>query len=267
MNFEEDARNLVNSIKNDYTNGSMTIARNAISGLITLLTNHPLVSPQQIEEVIVKLETSKPSMPSVFNSMKIVKETLWNFNINNFISKISILLANLEKATENTINEAKSFIEKNYHKKEIIIATTSYSSTVIKLLDKLCKSCNINVFILKSIWKSFDYSNSLKEKLISFCRKVEVIDRKQLLLQFDTIDFALTGADCVVFGQGIVNGTPTKELANICKDYSTPFFVVAESIKYTENCKTEDGFDFVEFHLISKVFSDSIFNTKNSLFA
>jgi translation initiation factor 2B subunit (eIF-2B alpha/beta/delta family) len=65
----------------------------------------------------------------------------------------------------------------------------------------------------------------------------------------------MTGADAVLCNGKVINGVPSALLAQNCLG-SIPFIVVAESIKYVDEVRIEDGYDTIEQNLISEIITD-----------
>ncbi|MFN3306053.1 MAG: hypothetical protein ACK42Z_02570 [Candidatus Kapaibacteriota bacterium] len=149
-----------------------------------------------------------------------------------------------------------SYIKESFPRLEIIVLTTSYSSTFLKFVEELSKIRKLQVYVLESKWRGIDYSAST----VSFCKKIgvdsNVLYFRELECSDLQFDFVMTGADCVCPGEGIINGIPTKILAEYCLAKSYPFYVLAEEFKFGKFCVPLDGFDFVDFKNVTKIFSN-----------
>lgn len=257
MNCNELAKVLVESIRNDFRNGSMTIAKNAVVGLFSFVTNCGQIQKDKIFSLISELKRAKPTMVALRNTLKLIEKSILNYGINKIHSILEDVLEQIENSTKIVVENAVQYIRNNFDRKSLSIATTSYSSTCLKFFSELGKQKSIEILILASRWKEYDYSKALFEKCQELGLKANILELNELSKMFSTIDFAITGADCVCPAKGIVNGIPTESLAQMCFRVGIPFFVVAESLKFSSFCTLDEGFEFIPFQLIQRVFSDS----------
>jgi len=259
MNFKEAATKLVDSIRNDYFNGSMTIARNALLGLLDIWHSYKNIEPGALYELFEELKRAKPSMHALKNVVSILQKNLGESGIELFETLLNRLIQDLELSTSEAISNAVVYVCSRYTKNNLVVATTTYSSTFVKFIKALNAKKDLRLFILESKWNDYDYSSTTLQQVQNIGVEAEVINEDGMVERFNSIDFAATGADCVSPGKGIVNGTPTSKLAKYCQQQCIPFYVVAESLKFSKECVAEAGFDFVEINLITRIFTDSKF--------
>lgn len=265
MNCEIAKENFLSSIRNDFVNGSMTIVQNAIEGLIRLLKICPFEDDEEFSELLKELRKTKPTMQALKNAVEIINREKKRIRANSYEKVLYDILQDLQRSKEWTISRAMRFFLANYKQKNLSIVTTSYSSTVNKVFENLANLRRIKLRVVESKWKEFDYSRQTFQKAMSLGINCEIVGIENLRVFAREIDFALSGADCICFNEGIVNGTPTKVMAEFCREYKIPYFVIAESIKFAKECPVDDGFDFVPSELISGIFTDGIFFSEDHL--
>ncbi len=260
MNYDIYVQNLIETISNDYVNGSLTIAKNAISGLIEIIEKEPVEDVLKYKYLIYELKKAKPSMAALQNSLDRVLGYIYSAEPSNLVLKLKELINLIDNSTNETIEKAIKYIVEHFPSDYKII-TASFSSTFVKFVQRLNLESNLEVYSVQSKWQKFDYSVQLVEKLETIGVNAKVVDLNNIGKNLD-LSFAMIGADCVVPNYGVVNGIPSKRLAKFCSISEIPVFVVAESIKFSENCFEEDGFEFIEKEFITKIFSDEIFLKK-----
>lgn len=256
MHYEKYAKEFIKSIREDYQNGSIALTKKSLLGIKSLNEIFPFDDKNKFLKLIVDVKESKPSMLALSNALNLLCEKVGNLGLPNLNSIIDDILNYIESSTIKTIDVALSYISKFYACLEINVLTTSYSSTFLKFVKELSKLKKLHLFVLESKWQSFDYSAST----FNYCKRigvdVMVLSYQKLNYSNLLFNFAMTGADCVCLRKGIVNGSPTKILAQFCYEKKLPFYVLAERLKFAETCKKDEGFDFVDIQYVSKIFSD-----------
>lgn len=261
MNFDIYARDLIESIRNDYVNGSLTIAKKALFGLIKIIENEPFQDVAKYKSLIYELKNTKPSMSALQNSLNRVLGYFYSTEPNNLVLKLNELINLINNSTDETIEKAIKYIVEHFPTNYKII-TASFSSTFVKFVQRLNLGSNLEVYSLQSKWQKFDYSVQLVQELETIGVNAKVVGLNNIGNNLD-LSFAMIGADCVVQNYGVVNGIPSKRLAEFCSISEIPFFVISESIKFSDSCIEEDGFEFIEKEFITKIFSDNIFKENN----
>ncbi|MGB9771999.1 MAG: hypothetical protein ACPLX7_08515 [Candidatus Kapaibacteriota bacterium] len=261
MNCKELKENFIASIRDDFVSGSMTITYKAILELKSLLYLCPIQSKTELNTLLNELKNAKPTMQALRNAVEYIELKARHRGVESIIEILYDLLRDLDSTTEWTISKSIAFVLKKFTKRNLLLLTTSFSSTINKFLENLNNLKRIQLLVLESKWKDFDYSKQTFDFATRIGIHCEIADIEKLKLFANDIDFATSGADCVSFDNGIVNGFPTHAMARFCKEQRIPYFVVAESIKYSEKCNIEEGFDFIPIELISGIFSDGIFTS------
>ncbi|ROL57629.1 hypothetical protein D9V84_02595 [Bacteroidetes/Chlorobi group bacterium Naka2016] len=265
MNCDNAKRNLVASIANDFINGSMTITQNALEGLLHIIKICPNISQNEFFELLDEIKKAKPTMQALRNILEIIENKIVT-NRSKTIERILFeTIQDLQRAKEWTISKAMRFVLTNFRNRELSILTTSYSSTINKFLENLANLKKIQLWVFKSQFREFDYSNQTFKKALDLGMHSQVVEEAQLINYSSKIDFALSGADCISLGGGIVNGTPTLSMAQFCSRHKIPYFVIAESIKFGNDCIIEDGFDLIPMNLVSGIFTDGVFTQEQGI--
>ncbi len=256
MNYEEQEKELIKSIREDYQNGSITIAKKSLAGIKALNQLFGFNDKNKLFQVIENLQSSKPTMHALMNVLNLLRSKVENFGLRNLNTLIDDILYQIDLSTKGTIEVALSNIKESFPRLEIIVLTTSYSSTFLKFMEGLSKAKRIQLFVLDSKWQGFDYADTTA----THCKKFGVDARVLSLNEFNyanlRFDFAMTGADCVCPGDGFINGIPTKILAEHCFARRYPFYVIAEKFKFGKFCEPDEGFDFVKISYVTKIFTN-----------
>ncbi len=258
--MEETIEKILQDFKNDYINGSSVLAKKALQILLMLNQMYSIQKKEDLAAIIEFLKHAKPSMASVQNILNYLEKELSASQSSNIAEICMDLLAKMTLCREISLQNAMNYILTKLPNDKISLLTTSVSSTVESFLLKLKSQNVVNVFAMKSVWKGIDYANEMQK----FCNEngiqFEKIDVNDLISNKVSIDFAVIGADKVIPQVGVVNGAPSLSMAELCSVIGIPFFVIAESFKYTHDNNYEpEGFDFIPMNLITKVFSDELF--------
>ncbi len=260
MIFNELVSNFVSSIREDYKNGSIEIVKNALLGLKKINQDISLES-EKFNFLLDELKNAKPSMHALKNSINLIQTEVESKGLAFLNQILDNLLAKIETSSEKTIRNAIDYVSQMFRLGDLSILTTSYSSTALKFFETLSKLRKIQIFVLKSRWKNFDYSKSTFKKCIEQGIATDIVDNDKLEILSSKTSFAITGADCICPKEGIVNGIPTKHLAEFCFERKIPYFVLAESIKFSEKCTSSDGFDWVDIKFVTQIFTDNSFSS------
>jgi len=247
----------INSLRNDYENGSTTIAKNAID-IFTNVVNSYSYDIDKIRVIANNIISTKPDMAALRNIILLCLDKLEYmqkpYNFDNEAKDIKFLM---DTNTNNVINNAINIIIKLLPT-ELSIITTSYSSTVIKLFIELKKrDHSIRVYALESIWKERSYADFI----INSCKQEGIesyhIKKDELVSNINHFDFAVIGADSFFDDGSVINGIQSLFLAENCYG-KIRFFVLAESFKNSTTPistinNIADGFDFIPERLITEV--------------
>jgi translation initiation factor 2B subunit (eIF-2B alpha/beta/delta family) len=252
----EEIERVINSIRNDYENGSVIIANNAIDAFVSIVNSYRY-DKDQIKIATDLIINSKPDMAALRNIMMMCLKELESlskpYDFRNSAERIKNFMNN---AASNLIENAIRII-KEHKKKDNCIITCSYSSTVINLFKKMNNIVNLNkIYALESISDGRDHARSV----ISSCEKIGIdsyhIKAKDLVENISHIDFAIIGADSYFDDGSVINGIPSLYLAEQCYQ-KIPFYCLAESFKKsTEKNDAGDGFDLIPPKLLTKIINE-----------
>ncbi|MBI5326325.1 MAG: hypothetical protein HZB41_13810 [Ignavibacteriae bacterium] len=244
--------NKIDEIRNDFTNGSTVIAANSLKVLSQTLNYIDDSHIDTISNVASKLISTKPHMAALTNILRLFLNEFTEFkskeDIQHYLSKLdSDLNSAREECINNTLN--KLFIDAN-----LSIITCSFSSTVYNIIIRA--KAKINVYILESVWNGIDFGKIWIDKLKPMNINCSIIKYNEDL---PNTDFALLGADAILFSGDVVNGTPSLKLAETMNENNIAFYIASESIKMCSEISIADGFDLIPKKYISEVFTDNIF--------
>ena len=256
MNVLEAIYNEIDEIKNDFLGGSSQIALKALDIVTAVIDLNPYKNDYDTAAIAESIIKSKPAMAAV--------EVICNYALHDYKKQKNkvkkyycIDVRNkMFRASEATIAKAYHKLFEENTEGFFNIATCSFSSNIIKLL-RLADEHNkkIKLYILKSVWNDIDYS----ENLVSELKNTGILAKIVPIAEFNKIkngiDFTIVGADGFDYLNNVVNGIPTKQLAEAVN--CNNFYVVAESFKKIKRLKTDDGFEFIPSKFITEIISDN----------
>ncbi len=244
----------IDSLRNDFTNGSGVIARNAIQ----ILRDASLVFPEKeqnkyLKSVAGQLLEAKPGMAATVNFMKVCLAKLENFtSAGSFLQFLSNLETRIEKASYICVNSGLRELPLS---DGISFITCSFSSVVFNIAHQ--SKTKLKVLVLQSQWKDMDYGRIFYDRLretginSEYLALTDVYDK--------TFGFALVGADAILRNGSVINGKPSLELAERVKLKGIPLYVAGESFKKCINIPLCEGFDLLPGKLIKKIITDDVF--------
>lgn len=257
--LNEDIKNKIETLANDKTNGSITLAKIALD----IFTNAVIIykgNQAYIKSAAEYIIKAKPNMSAISNIITHAnQEYALCENVLDLQTAKANILVRIDNATAKSINIAANQIQTKFQN-SFKLLTCSFSSTFTKTILKLTDlKCHFEVLAMESKWENYKYG----EFVGSFCKKYNISCRilpdSSIAEAVSESDLALTGADTLTSDGGAVNGYPSFELAKACESI-IPFFVVAESIKKSRKVLSEihcdDGFDKIPVDLINQIFSD-----------
>ncbi len=250
---------LIQNFKNDYINGSTTIAKNSLEILLYIWNVYKIYNIESIIDYIRILKNAKPTMAALQNILETLEHRLIRSNVSEEFPQICInLLEQINDATTKTTEKFNEFIENHIVKDDLIIITASYSSTVLQILNTIAKHTKLQVLAVESKWGHLDYSEFVVQKCNELAIRANRVAIDALFENNEHIDFTIIGADRIIQKEGVVNGVPSLSLAEFSNIKEIPFFVVGESFKIRSDIIIEEGFDFIPMHLIQRIFTDDV---------
>ncbi|TAL68165.1 MAG: hypothetical protein EPN82_12275 [Bacteroidetes bacterium] len=244
----------IEEIRNDFINGSSVITRNALKILSDAVQYYDFSQKYSVLVIAQDLLTTKPQMAAPTNILKIFMSEFPKFSNNNDITfLINKLESDLSTATEDS---KKICFDGLFGESNLSVMTCSFSSNVFDIIIK--SGTSTSIYVLSSKWRSIDFGKIWQNKLEEYKIKCKIIEVNGKLPK---IDFALIGADAVLHKGDVLNGTPSLNLAELMERNKYPTYVIAESFKRCREIPISDGFEYIPKNLVTKIFSDSIFNS------
>ncbi|MCX7880476.1 MAG: hypothetical protein N2517_07420 [Ignavibacteria bacterium] len=248
----------IDSIRNDLESGSTTILKNSIQVILDINSQYVL-DQAMLGEIVKELICAKPTMSAPKNVLSKIYNEVEAEGIGILTDICNQMLEKINTSSQNTTRLASEFFRLRYISKNKTILSTSFSSAVIRVIEELSKTDNLKVVAVESKMGEFDYSFALVETCRKFGAETLILSFSEIENLAYPIDFAIIGADCVAKDVEVVNGTPSFLLAKFCQAKKIPFYVVAESFKFSNKCLTEEGFDRIPWNYITDILSDSLF--------
>jgi translation initiation factor 2B subunit (eIF-2B alpha/beta/delta family) len=255
MIFPSSFRKALESLRNDYTNGSMIIAKNGVNVFFNTIEALQIFDEENINYIAQAIKETKPTMSALDNAIDLCKYELSRKKNHYSLNELKMRnVKELETQSSNCIHSAINYIE-NIFSKPISIATCSYSSTFLALAKEMKELTIVKeIYVLESIWNKISHSQNTIKKLHENYNTAYEISLTELNVAKQHIDCAIIGADRVLQNGSVINGLPSESLA-IALENHTPLFVLAEKIKYSNKLIIEDGFEIVHSKYIKAIFS------------
>jgi translation initiation factor 2B subunit (eIF-2B alpha/beta/delta family) len=250
----------IDSIRNDFDNGSTTIAKKALGVLEFAIIKYKITSYKMLYDISQLLIEAKPSMAAVRNLVRYCRSKLKG-NVN---SEVFLHVFVKEKlATAYSISDALEYISRKKKTfkpyKKLHILTCSYSSAFIQFLREAKKDkLQVSVNVLESNWNNRKYGELTAKECLAMKVNCQIFPDNEIDDAIKKSNLIITGADTILPKGRIVNGYPSLELAKSAF-HKIPFFVIAESYKKSKGYHETDGFDYIPAQYIKKIFSDSLF--------
>ncbi|MGQ9819529.1 MAG: hypothetical protein ACUVQ1_06355 [Candidatus Kapaibacteriales bacterium] len=259
MNVEKNLQSLLKWVSDDKTNGSISITKNLLYKLKSLTISSSQAEISKIIQFFPILKQAKPTMSAIDNILTFI----WNEIKQKGQDKISEILNNaillIEKSTSESIENAIKYCTQKFPVNNLNIVTTSFSSTILSFFKRLKNIKNFKVFALESRFEGINHSLNFIHECIKLNIESEEISYHSFLRENIAFDYAIIGADKIIYNKAVVNGTPSLHLAEGAVILGIPFFVVAESLKISNKTSTTEGFDIVPWNYITRLFTDNIF--------
>jgi translation initiation factor 2B subunit (eIF-2B alpha/beta/delta family) len=245
--MNEQIKIAIDSIKNDYENGSITITKKAID-VFTQAVNIYSNDRAKIIKIGKIIMDCKPNMSALQNIISLCINELNDLEQPiDFTRSSEKIKSYMDNATKKVIDSTlKTVLEMGLDRYSIV--TVSYSSTVIRFFTEMKKlDLPIKVYALESVWRGKDYAKSVVRSCKEANIEAYLLSSKSLNQNIDDLDFPVSGADSILSDGTVINGVPTRSLAKSCYQI-IPFFVLAESFKKSNSStdiKIEDGFEII----------------------
>lgn len=260
---ESIIKNGINAIKNDFENGSVVIAKNALTLVREILYFHSNKSDfPDVKNYIQEIIDAKPAMTGLKTLMKLsIAEIEKLDDYKEFNNIYYDFIQNIDRASNDVVTKAIKLVfdeQKNKNNK-LKILTCSFSSLVLNFFitaDKAGKSFVVN--LLESEFQNRKYGAYYQNHLEQSGIENNLIPDTQIEEAISASDLILIGADSIIGGKGIVNGYPSDKLAEANK-MQKPFIVLGESFKYSDKIELSKGFAFIPKELITEIISDNLF--------
>ena len=239
------ADTLVQEIMDDRVRGSTELALRALDGIGQIVRSESVTDVEkfqkQILTLLVRLQTSRPSMVALFHLLERVRLAAVKFStsLNSDNCKARWINACLDAATfaeeaqSETVQRMAGLIEA-----DDVIMTHSVSSTLKKVFDELVRrGILVRIFVTES--RPRDEGKLLAEYLVGIGIKTAYITEAQINLFMPEVNKVLVGADAVLADGSIINKCGTSLMAMSAQYHQVPVYVCAESFKRV------DGIDYV----------------------
>ncbi len=249
--YDKRWQDAIDLIAGDRMSGSTAIALKAVVLLKEFYFGNPGCRKSEIRELAELVIKAKPAMAALKNTVNgtisLIESGNGEKSFPGIMHSIAIAQIDMLNKAMNSIGRIKS------------VLTCSFSSAVIDFL-KMARAINqaLKIHVLESESGGIKYGIKLGEELRKSGIECEVYPDSCADEAINITECIVTGADAVIGGSGIVNGSPSLMLAEKAID-KIPYYIIAESFKRTNEIITTKGFEFVPLNLITEIFTDNIF--------
>lgn len=261
----------IREIEFDRSSGASEIARNALGVLRFFVQTTEDGSLEDFVEgfraVGRRLFAARPNMAPVQNLVTQIVYEVTALEECDLVSARQFALSRIDTLCTQSVEAVKKSAELAT---TLIgdfgcVATCSYSSTVcetLKTAKQQGKSFTVYVAESKSGDGSLCYGQELANFLESICVPAQVFPDDEIYRYVPKTDCVLVGADSILRGGSIINGTPTCEVAVKAKDYGIPFFSVCETTKANtlsylgKEVNLKKGFELVPANLMTGIVTE-----------
>ena len=140
-----------------------------------------------------------------------------------------------------------------------VIASASHSANVVgALLAARGRGIRFQVLIARSNASGISYGERMANELAEGGVEVSVVPDASLGRRLAGATAAIIGADTVLPGGSIINGTPSLRLARAAGRSGVPLLVVCETIKFSSRSRPhlEPGFDLIPADLVTRIMTE-----------
>lgn len=246
-------------IKNDLSNGSSIITKNAL--MLLTEAGSFFTGPDVIiftVRMAEQMKTIRPSFSALRNLLGVcIKEMVKGGDEINLDMLVRDIISKMESAGNLVIERASDKIAKD--RQNINILTCSYSSLIIRFINHLKKAgLSIKIITIETSWKGQYFGAALVKKCNETGVRAKAVGIDDLSAAIDVSDVIVLGADTILHDGSAINGLPSYKLLTM-NNLRLPVFVLAESYKRSSDIFLEDGFDYIPGYLISEIIFDDLF--------
>ncbi len=180
-------------------------------------------------ELFLKLKESFSSFESILNYLTNLENLVKQNNRNNIL----VFFKEFDSAKNNIYNQIFKNL-KPYLKNDIKIITISNSTTVLEIIKRIHNLYRVKNVIISESRPQFE-GRILAEKLLNEKIFIHLITEAQIPEYVKNSDICLVGADSILANRNVVNKIGSKVLALSCKYYNKPFYIIADSSKFSKN--------------------------------
>ena len=262
----------LDDLRHDHSAGAAELARQALSLLESAAHLHETDSPHDLTDLLDRtagaLRLARPTMAPIAYWSDRFESALSDINrkyptMSALPSAVATAVLNLgieadQLADLLATNVADSLSDAN------VVVTASYSSTLIKGLSRAAdRGKRIRVLALESGGGSPSFGRRVSDAARAAGLPATVVPNDDLPVAVRQADLVLIGADSVLSDGSVINGTPSRLLAEAAQRASVPVIVAAGPTKrlgedspalaFLRTGRLEAGFDLVPARLIQVI--------------
>lgn len=260
-------RQSIQEIGSDRAHGAGWLARAALRAMeLAAKTSEATTAEgflREIGEVAKALSQVKPTMVVIANGVCRLLDGINEAEQNNDLESLrrlaiggaNNLVAALEEALLGVARRAATLLDPND-----TVITCSYSSAAIETFAEAHRRGKaIGIIAAESRGEGGRrYGQAMADALRSRGIRATVVADDEIGLHVARASKALVGADAILADGSIVNGVPTRRLAEAARECGVPLYCAAESLKITsrKQLPLETGFDHVPASLVAMIITE-----------
>jgi ribose 1,5-bisphosphate isomerase len=241
--------------------GATSVAITAVLTLTELLKTSDFIDRESIiskiseaNEILIKSRSTEPFMRNALRYMGWeIKKSKWNKKEEfiNLISNISEkILKDISDSRETITNIGSKRIVNNYR-----ILTHCHSSAVTSILKK-AKQEGVNFQVICTESRPVYQGRITARELLEVDIETTMIVDSAVRSFLNKVDIVLVGADAITSEGNVINKIGTSQIALMAHEARTPFYVVAELLKFDP--KTVHGeYETIEERHSSEIWLDA----------
>ncbi len=261
----------IKQLKSDDIHGASSLALHAINTLnLAVSQSRAATSEEFVREIRLiakELASARPNItPIAYYANQFLHQILTRYGKDTDVDSIKRfaelkgkdLLKTATKAFSKTVEYASGIISDLD-----TIVTCSFSSTVCQVLEQASqRETRFRVLVAASKFGDKAYGELTATQLMKHQILVEIIPDASINFRISKADKALVGADSITGDGYLINGKPTRLLAQAAKSKNIPFFVACESSKFTirgyvsKSTELEPGFDRIPLNLVTGIITE-----------
>lgn len=244
MSLDDDLVRRVSAVATDRERGATELAREALDVLCWATREGGLELLTRAADALVR---ARPAMAAIKNVVRrVVEEPTSMASLPGAADACRRARAWLDEASGMAVDQAVAAIQPG-----AVVVTCSFSSAVVRACLRAAGEHRARVIALESSVAGVAYGERVAAWLRPRGVACDVVADRLMADALEGATLVLVGADRVLAGGSLVNGTPSLRLAVTAHHHHVPFYAICEAFKLDEELLVEPGFDLIPARLVT----------------